>query len=131
MINYPTTLFASQGLPQPKYNFAGEISFGSNWNKKLGCQYFTTIRLQNLAKYHIGNVFKIIKKGDYLLDAKIVQLRYCKLHDLPELTCYLDTGYSKEATIALFKKMYQSKNIDWEKQLLSIILLEHLDWDKP
>lgn len=118
-------------LPQSNYTFAGEIEFSTNWNKKLGCKFFTTIRLINYAKYHIGNVYKIIRKGDYVLDAKIIKLRHCKLHELPEYTCYLDTGYSKEETIELFKKMYQSKNIDWEKQLVSIILLEHLDWVKP
>lgn len=108
-----------------------QIEFSTNWNKKLYAHYFTTIRLTNYAKYHVGGLFKIIKKEDYLFDALIVSIRYCKIDDLPEFTCYTDTGYPKAETIKMLKQMYSKKNIDWNTQLLSIILLESLQWEKP
>lgn len=118
-------------LPIPKYFFHGEVHFNYNWNKKFYCKFFTTIRLQNESKYKQGKVYKIFKNKEYILDARIEQIRSCKLQDLPDYTCYLDTGYNKQQTIDLIKKMYSNKNINWQTQLVSVILLEHLDWDKP
>ncbi len=92
---------------------------------------FTTIRLCNYAKFHVGNLFKVMLKEHYAFDAIIKEIRYCKIDELPEITCYLDTGYNKEQTIKTLKTMYANKNIDWSTQLLSIILLENLQWDKP
>lgn len=103
------------------------IEFSTNWNNKLNNNFFTTIRLNNAGKYQVGDCFKIISKQKYLYDALIVGIRYSKIEDLPEFTCYTDTGYSKSETIKLLKNMYSKKNIDWDKQVLAIILLESLN----
>lgn len=104
-----------------------QIEFSTNWNKKLNTNFFTTIRLSNTAKYHVGKCFKVIKKEEYLFDVIIKGIRYCKIDELPEFTCYTDTGYSKDETIKMLKTMYSKKQVDWSKQLVSIILLESLN----
>lgn len=38
--------------------------------------------------------------------AELITERSCMLADLPEITCYLDTGYSKMATQGIIEKMY-------------------------
>lgn len=119
------TLFA----PETKqYDYKGDIAFSQNWNGKFFCKYLTTIRLCNYSKYHVDSYYKLLLEGEFLTTGKIVDLRYCKLNELPEWTCYLDTGYSKAETVQLFKNMYSSKNIDWDKQLLVLILLENQDF---
>ncbi len=108
-----------------------EIAFNYNWNKKLYAHFFTTIRLTNYSKYHVGDVFKIMLKNTYAFDAILTKIVYCKINELPEITCFLDTGYNKAETIKTLQTMYANKNINWDTQLLSIILLENLQWDKP
>lgn len=115
----------------PKYETFGDIHFSTNWNKKIGCHFFTTIRLSNPKKYRLGKIYRILKNEDYLIDARIVLIEDYTLYTLPEFICYTDTGYNKTQTISMLQSMYQAKQIDWHKQLLSIILLEHLDWVKP
>jgi hypothetical protein len=115
----------------PKYEIAGDIHFSINWNRKLQCKFFTTIRLCNYAKYHLGRIYKIFRAENYCYDARVESIRYCTIDQLPDFTCYLDTGYSKEETIGIFKKMYLQKNINWETQLMAVILLQNLDFDQP
>lgn len=40
------------------------INFSTNWNGKLGCQAFTTIRLYNPGKYVEGRVYRINWEGN-------------------------------------------------------------------
>lgn len=107
------------------YKLRGDICFSNNWNGKLRTHFFTTIRLDNPVYYEVGSYYRIINGGNYAFDAKLHKVQKCLLHQLPEITCYLDTGYSKKETVELFEKMYKHKNIDWQKQQLAILLLEH------
>lgn len=118
-----------QTLSKPA--IAADISFSYNWNKKLYCRFFTTIRLANYAKYHVGKLYRIMHKENYAFDGLIVRIEYYKLQELPELVCMMDTGLTKQETIELIQKMYVNKNIDWSSQLLSVLLIENAQWDKP
>jgi len=40
----------------------GEIKFSQNWNGKLHCKYWTTIRLWNQNKYKAGGLYRIYWK---------------------------------------------------------------------
>jgi hypothetical protein len=117
-------LFTGQQL----YTYKGDIAFSQNWNGKFFCKYLTTIRLSNLSKYHVGSIYRLMLDGEFLVSAKIIDLRYCKVDELPEWTCLLDTTYDKKNTIAMFKAMYSAKNIDWNNQQLVLIMLENLDF---
>ena len=102
-LSTPTTqqpLFEPQ---QQLYTYKGDIAFSQNWNGKFFAKYLTTIRLSNLAKYHVGSIYRLLLEGEFLASAKIVDLRYCKVDELPEWTCYLDTGYDKKSTVTMFK----------------------------
>lgn len=114
-----------------KVDIAADISFSYNWNKKLYCRFFTTIRLANYKKYHVGNVYRIMHKENYAFDGMIVKIEYYKLHEIPEAVCMLDTGLTKPETIELIQKKYSGKNIDWSSQLLCVLLIENTQWDKP
>lgn len=90
-----------------------DLNFSYNWNGKLDCDFFTTIRISDY--YNIGDeVFLLLKKKAFDTGKIIVKIE-TKIDKLTELVCLLDTGYSKEITINLLKKMH-SGITDWENQ---------------
>lgn len=99
------------------------IKFSTNWNNKLDCKCFTTIRLMS-KKYAISNVYDIELKNVLHSRAQIVNICYTILDNLNDFNCYLDTGYSVEETKNIFKKMYPA--IDFTVTNLAIILLKKL-----
>ena len=89
------------------------IKFQCNWNKKLGCDYFTTLRLNNPGKYAAGNRHKVMlhEKGvwrDYGI-AEVVSVRVLRMHQLNEYICGLDTGYPVDETRNILYRMYKDK----------------------
>ena len=97
------------------------ISFTCNWNNKLACDAFTTIRLFQPRKYVVGQSYNILLKGRHLADAVIVDIRRFLLDDLSNFVAYLDTGYSKENCTGIIRKMYPT--VDFNTTNLSLILL--------
>lgn len=125
-----------------------DIKFSTNWNNKLHLHFFTTIRIDS-DKYQVGKAYKIlslikksehklfegsqyvVKEGEhwyqYLFRGVIVAKKTLLLHNLPEITAYLDTGYNLVDTIALFKKMYPK--IDFSKQKIAVLLIENIEFN--
>lgn len=99
------------------------IKFSTNWNKKLDCNYFTTIRLMS-KKFEVSRIYDIELKNEHHCKSIIINIAYIKLADLNDFNCYLDTGYSVEETKNIFKKMYPA--IDFTVTNLAIILLKKL-----
>ena len=88
------------------------ISFGTNWNSKLSCSAFSTIRIRNDKKYIIGHEYTIILKEQPIYVARLVCISHFMLDGLSEGMAYIDTGYNKKETIAIIEKMYKNKDID-------------------
>lgn len=106
------------------------IKFSFNWNKKLGCDYFTTLRLRNDKKYHPGAKHKILlqEKGvwrDYGM-AEVVAVRIVRIHQLNEFICGLDTGYSVDETKDILYKMYKEKVPDINQAEFNLVLYRKL-----
>lgn len=100
------------------------INFSNNWNNKLDCMAFTTIRLKNEAKYKVGNDYKIMLKNVLNKSARIIEIRTIYFHQINEFVAQIDTGYSTEETKNILKKMYSNLNLD--TQPFSFILLKSL-----
>jgi hypothetical protein len=98
------------------------ISFSFNWNNKLDCKSFTTIRILQPDKYRTGETYIITLKRKELFQAKIIEIKPFWLKDLNEFIAYLDTGYNKEECTEIIKKMYQ--NINFQQKQISLILLK-------
>ncbi|GIW67773.1 MAG: hypothetical protein KatS3mg096_641 [Candidatus Parcubacteria bacterium] len=96
------------------------INFNYNWNNKLNCKSFTTIRPKS-SKYKIGEKYKIMLKNQFLYDAVIVDIRTFKLDKVNEFIARIDTGYSKEECVDIMKKMYgeNAENLEYFLILLS------------
>ena len=102
-----------------------KINFSTNWNGKLGCSVYTTIRLQNISKYKTGDLYDVRLNGKPHHKAKILGIKTLpSIYHLSSFVCYLDTGYSAEETIGIFEKMYKAKVRNLQVQPFSIILLK-------
>lgn len=73
------------------------MKFIKNWNKKIGCDYFTTIRRFTEKKYEYYKK-KISKVDDIWIDeilykkAKLIQIKVLQLKDVDDFLLVLDTG---------------------------------------
>ena len=110
------------------------IKFTHNWNKKLTCTFFTTLRLENKNKYKVDETYEIrlMHKGRYTPHghAQITEIRTLKLHQLNNFICGLDSGYSIEETVNLIYTMYKNSVTDFEKQKFFLILLKRVEPQK-
>ena len=83
------------------------VNFSKNWNKKLDCDIFTTIRKHIPAKevYYrkkIGDVSRVMLNKELKVNAKLLQVHVKKLKDIDPVVLMLDTGSEDYAPV--FKK---------------------------
>lgn len=97
------------------------IKFSYNWNNKLNCKAFTTLRLHNQTKYRVGKLFEIELNGKPMGKAILQEVRTASLKHLNEFVCFIDTGYSRAQTIGMLQKMYPK--IDLNKAYFDFCLL--------
>lgn len=83
------------------------LEFSFNWNNKLDCKYFTTLRLSG--RFEVGNWVDIWLKHIYKGRGVVVDKRQLKVSQLNQFICGLDTGYSVQETIGILSKMYPEK----------------------
>jgi hypothetical protein len=96
------------------------LSFSTNWNNKLECECFTTLRLRNDGKYKVGAEHAIELKGKPYGRAKVASVKHLKLHEINEWVARLDTGYSATECREILTKMYSGK--DWNTTQLALVL---------
>jgi hypothetical protein len=106
-----------------------KLEFSTNWNNKLDCKCFTTIRLFNQSKHFRGNQFDVFLQKKFKGKAIVLGITIAKLEQLNDYVCYLDTGYNRLETIGILRKIYP--RIDFDKQKICIILLEKIEPPKP
>ena len=68
------------------------LDFNENWNGKLNCQCFTTIRLHNPIKNCVGAIKQIYLKDRYKGDAKIMHVSRIPLDQINLPMAKLDSG---------------------------------------
>lgn len=105
-----------------------KITFQQNFNKKLYCRYFTTIRLDR-PDLQPGTKLQVWLNGRYLYPAELIQKKSCFLNELPQITACLDTGMSLPETIQLIQSLYPG--IDFRNTKVAILMLENLDYEAP
>ncbi len=102
------------------------LKFTTNWNNKLNCSCFTTLRLHNPKKYYVG------AKKDVYLDnrpkgpATIIGVQSFLLEQISEFVARIDTGYSADECKKIIREMYKKVPlIDWSKQKLDFSLIQY------
>lgn len=92
-----------------------QVHFSYNWNKKLGCRAFTSLRLSG--RFNKGDKVEIVLKREVIGQAEVIGKSKLKLADISDFIAYLDTGYDKEKCQDILRKMYKDNTeADWEKQ---------------
>jgi hypothetical protein len=99
------------------------INFSYNWNNKLDCLSYTTIRLDKII-YKEGEIYNIMLKDKKLHEAKIIEIRRLRLDQINQFIAHLDTGYNLGEFKTIIKKMYPKA--DFQTQKLAFILLKKL-----
>lgn len=84
-----------------------QIKFSQNWNKKLNCSAFTTIRRPQPGYFILGESYEVALQGVVVKVAKLIDIIEMPTDLLTETQCRLDTGYSRHETIEIFQKMYK------------------------
>lgn len=106
------------------------INFSYNWNNKLTCKCFTSIRIANDNKYREGLEYDILLKNKFLKKCKLVKVEKIFLSELDEFRAYCDTGYNLQSTKDIILKMYPK--INFEKTKIALLLfVEVIDKNLP
>ncbi|MFC4262454.1 hypothetical protein ACFOWM_06180 [Ferruginibacter yonginensis] len=98
-----------------------DLKFSFNWNNKLDCIAFTTIRIFNPTLHTEGRAVNIFLKEKPLATGVIKKVKPFFLKDLNDYISYLDTGYDVENCTAVLRNMYQS--FDFNNKQLALILI--------
>lgn len=95
-----------------------QLKFSTNWNKKLNCRCFSTIRKSN--RFKVGDQLTVLlhdeKKGNVFADdgkcyidygvATVVHISPFKLSSLTDGMALIDTGYTRLEVLTILNAMY-------------------------
>lgn len=99
------------------------LEFSHNWNNKLDCNAFATLRLENPRRYKIGMTYFVRTRDKDYGAHVIADIRELYRDQINEFIARLDTGYSKDECVKLLQSMYINRVTSWTKQKLYLILL--------
>jgi len=102
------------------------LKFSTNWNNKLNCNAFTTLRLRNDNKYYPGAKVNIWLGNTLKGKGTILGVSLYTLDKINEYVARIDTGYSAEECRKIILQMYKNKpTINWETQQLAFCLITY------
>lgn len=113
-----------------------QLNFSSNWNNKLDCQSFSTVRLKNEKKYQLLDLYEVTLKRkvtDQNVSLGIVRLQVIHnfyLHRVTPAISFLDANLSVIDFQQLVKTIYKNKGIDFNKTLLSFLVFQYVQPDE-
>lgn len=71
------------------------VKFSHNWNKKLDCQFFTTIRNTKSYPYYSQReleIFQVMLNDEFYCRARLISVDVQRLDELTPALLVLDTG---------------------------------------
>ncbi len=97
------------------------LTFNHDWNKKLQCDHFTTLRLRIIEP---GTELPVYLKNDYFDHVTVLDRKSLKLDQINNWIAYLDTGYDAAECMKILTTMYKNKNVNWKTQTIYFYLLK-------
>ncbi len=117
-----TQSFYNPEAPEPQRPLE-TLVFSADWNKKLGCQYYTTIRLNNPSKYMVGKKLKVMLGRRLHHIAEVACISEITLGRVSEAMAFIDAGLDLPKFKTLITKMYEAKiNINDNTPLVFVVL---------
>jgi hypothetical protein len=98
------------------------LEFSQNWNNKLSCTAFTTLRLSG--RFEVGDEVDIYLKKSKKGTATVLDKKAIKLHQINEFIANIDTGYSTKECQNIIRKLYADVK-DWDTQIIFLYLLKY------
>jgi hypothetical protein len=99
-----------------------QIKFTHNWNNKLGCDFFTTIRRWTPSKWKYymtaeGKIFDIVLNKVKFGQAKLVGVSYYEqLHEIDPTIKILDTGTAK-----YYEEVFKNFGLDRKSKVILLL----------
>jgi hypothetical protein len=101
------------------------VDFSYNWNNKINCKAFTTIRLSNSQKYIVDREYWIRLKSEIKSKAILRAVNHFTIDKLNDFISFLDTGYNAFECKKILRRMYPK--VDFERNTLCLILFEQVE----
>lgn len=105
------------------------VNFRHNYNNKLGCDYFTSIRLMS-AKYQEGKTMNIYLWQNgisrKMFTARIVSVKPILLHQISDTMAYIDSGMDALKIRETIYYMYKERVSDVNTAQFCLILFERI-----
>lgn len=106
------------------------LNFSTNWNRKLDCEVFSTIRRWNPDVHYLGREVDIYDNSTtparYKGRGKYAIVSEFKLSQLKESAAMLDTGYSLPETLNIIRTMYSKKVPNIDQAPFSYIIIQKI-----
>ena len=106
-----------------------ELNFSYNWNNKLDCKCFSTLRLSN--RFNVGDNVTIKLNDKFHSFGQVVFKKRFLRSQINDAIAYLDTGYDSKECIKILDRMYKNKGVNWNEQHVSWYLIKKNDKKKP
>ena len=101
------------------------LKFSTNWNNKLDCNSFTSLRLSNT--WYQGQNIAIQFKEKWAT-GKIIDARSIKCSQVNLFIAKLDTGYNVSETLGILGKMYNFDPYTNDKMLNFLLVEKTSNW---
>lgn len=98
------------------------LDFPTNFNGKLYCTVFTTIRLRNDQIYFPGALFEQTLKFKPSGIVEILEVKNFTLDQLNDFMSFIDLGLNKKEAVKILQREYLSAAEDPEQQFSYILL---------
>lgn len=102
------------------------IIFTYNWNNKLNCKAFTSIRVSDA--YQVGEQYKVLLKNGKDIHAmgvaQVIAVKTFWLHELNDFISHLDTGYSVDQCQQIIHRMHPK--VDFDETKLRLLLFRYI-----
>lgn len=121
----------SNQMPGP-FQLLKELHFSRNWNNKLNCNSFSTVRIRNDNKYVLLDLYRIFLRHEVYpqyVDFSVARLQSITHFYLNKVTpgiTFIDTNLPVIDFIQLITKMYKKKGVDFHKQQMSFLVFQYL-----
>jgi hypothetical protein len=118
-------------MQHPGSEITRTIKFNQNWNEKLNCRAFTTIRAP-AEGHQVGNNYRVLLKGQKLGVAEVKSIRQFRLHELTDGCALLDTGYLADQAISLVRQLnYRYINKQGNEAYFNWLVLQYVSKRSP
>nr|WP_319266661.1 hypothetical protein [uncultured Draconibacterium sp.] len=109
------------------------LPFSYNWNNKLNCKSFSTVRIFNPNKYVLLEDYDVVlsgKKGEPAKKLGVARLQaqhHFLLDKVSPAVAFLDANLNRTDFILMVQKMYKNSKIDFSKKKMSFLVFQYVE----